>query len=322
MVLGSDLPMPPTSWGGAENIMWQQKLYLESQGHIVKILNAPKKKTIAGIKAQPWRYDVVHLHLDSISRTWCKLARWFHLRLALTSHFGYAAFPHLWSEKNPKYEGYFQAILQVPYQIVLSPEIRDMLIGRGYKGRIFVLPNGIDCAGMKFNAAPAPKQTILLGKIEDRKKQKFIGRVLEGKPVECDLIGPNEDPPFLGNGSNVRYLGTWNRDQVRNTLTDYAVMILISDGEAHAGVLLEAMAAGLSLVISAECAHNLDTDQPWIYLVDRDSGDLATVLTKAVQENPRYRSAIRKYCEETFDWSVIGPKYLDVLQAIAADARP
>jgi len=322
LVTATELPIPPTSWGGAENVLWQQKLYLESQGHTVKILNAPYKKTVAGIKARPWQYDVIHVHHDRISRHWGKLGRWFRLRVALTSHYGYAAFPEMWAPHGVGFEKIFQEMLTVPIQITLSPEIQETMVRLGYRGRTFVLPNAIHPEVIRFDPGPAPEQALVLGRVEERKKQQFLARVLQGKPVRCDLIGPTLHPEWNGNGENVNYLGPWTRQQVEQDLTRYAAMVLISDGEAHAGVLLEAMAAGLSLVVSPETAHNLDTSQPWVYIVDRnDEAGVADAIQRAVTENPSHRAAIRRHCEETFDWRVIGPRYENILREIAAQPR-
>lgn len=314
LVGGGNLPIPPTSWGGVENVIWQQYQYLTRTGHEVVIWNK-KTRWLYALQAQPWKYDLVHLHLDNATKIWGPLQRLFGFRLAITTHFGYAAFPNQWSAK---YQKTFRRLLQVPYHITLSHEISDLLHANQYGGKAWVLPNGIENAAMRFDPQPATKQALVLGRVQDRKKQAFLADILRTEPgVTLDLIGPTDDESFTGNGANVGYLGPWNRDAVHNDLTQYACMVLISDGEAHAGVILEAMAAGLSIVVSPESAHNLDTSFPWVFVVDRDKpGEIIAALKQAIAENPRYRTAIRAYCERAFDWRVIGPRYERILQAI------
>jgi glycosyltransferase involved in cell wall biosynthesis len=320
LVAGGDIPIPPPAWGGVENVVYQQYKFLKQSGHEAVILNKKRRRFINGFLARPWRYDLVHLHIDSGARAWVPLQKLLRFKLAVTTHYGYAAFPERW---QGKFARTFRRMLKVPHHIALSAEIRDTIVDAGYHGRAFVLPNGIICGEVRFDPSPAPRQALVLGRIQERKKQAFLGAALADSPVTCDLIGPSDDPAFIGNGRNVNFIGPWDRDKVVDCLTEYACMILISDGEAHAGVILEAMAAGLSLVISPEAAHNLDTSQPWVHVVDRDQPEqVVAAIEKAIAENPRYRTEIRRYCEATFDWQVIGPQYLSIIEDIIAGRVP
>lgn len=321
-VLGGGLPIPPPRWGGVENLIWQQKCALERAGHQAGILNDAAKlarslravrKVWIILKSRPWEYDVVHLHLDSMTEYWHVLSRFFPFKLVVSTHYGYAAFPDKWFSS---YRRTFRQMSRAPYLILISDEIKKTFEQLGCRAAMFVLPNGINCA--EFRVAPQPsKQAIFLGRIEPRKKQKELAQALEAHTVECDFAGPMETGCALPvNGRNTRYLGEWSRDQVRNDLTEYACLVLLSDGEGHAGVVSEAIASGLSLVLSPEASHNLDLSQEWITVVDRDRDILGDAIAKAVQDNPKYRSQIRAYCEHTFDWQVIMPKYIAFLESI------
>jgi len=314
LVGAGSLPIPPPGWGAMEHVIWQQKTYLEQAGHSVDILNQRRRAVWNALRARPWTYDLVHLHHDPRARVWVRLSRLLRFPLAITSHTPYAAFPNLWT---PKFTRSVSAMLQSPALIVLSEEIRAVCEARGYRGALHVLPNGIRAADMAFSPAPAPQGAVVLGRIEERKKQAYLARALTGRTAPLDLIGPSDDPTFAGNGANVRYRGPWSREEVSAGLTAYAALTLLSDAEAHALVTLEAMAAGLSLVLSPESSHNLDVTQPWVYLVDRNDPDaVAAAVELAVAENPAHRAAIRRYCEETFDWSVIGPRYVRIIEQV------
>ncbi|MBC8137757.1 MAG: glycosyltransferase family 4 protein [Fibrella sp.] len=307
-------PLPPEPWDSVGNIIWRQKAFLTERGHSVTIHNQ-KGRIWNVLLARPWDYDIVHIHDDGRCKLWAPIQQVFKFRLALTSHFAYTIFRNLWHKKYPA--TYFST-LKVPYHIALSAEMRQFAYDNGYKGKAWVLPNAIHTEEVAFNPAPAPKQAIVLGRVYPRKKQRFLSDLLlSEESLQLDLYGPTNEPDFLGNGKNVVYRGLWDREQVRNNLTDYAVMILISDGEAHAVVIIEALAAGLSLVVSAEAAHNLDTSLPWIHVVDRDNPEeIIAALKRAIAENAQYRAAIRAYCERAFDWRVIGPRYLRIVEAI------
>lgn len=321
LVAGGGIPIPPPGWGGVENLIWQQKQALEEAGHTVAILNKNvrgSRKYLLALSARPWQYDVVHLHHDSHAKYWLRLSRLLRFNLAVSTHFGYAAFPGKWPRSYTRTFGWMR---RAKYLILISQEMTDVFRQRGCPAKMFVLPNGIHCSAVRFSPT-ASKQSIVLGRIEPRKKQVMIAEALDGQDVQCDFVGPvASDIDFVVNNGNTHYLGEWSRAQVHSNLTDYACLVLLSDGEGHAAVVSEAMAAGLSLVLSREASHNLDLSLPWVYIVDRDKAMLGEVITRAVQENSRYRAQIRAYCEANFDWSVILPRYIKDLKCIVQENR-
>ncbi len=323
-VLGGGLPIPPPRWGGVENLIWQQKCALERAGHQAGILNDAAKlsRTFRAIrkvwiilKSRPWKYDVVHLHLDSMTEYWRVLSRFFSFTLVVSTHYGYAAFPEKWFTS---YRRTFRQMSEAPYLILISAEIRNTFERLGCRAKMFVLPNGINCAEFRV-ASQASKQAIVLGRIEPRKKQAELASALDGHTVECDFAGPVQAGCTLNvNNRNTRYIGEWSRDQVQNELTEYACLVLLSDGEGHAGVVSEAIASGLSLVLSPEASHNLDVSQEWVTIVDRENDNLGDAIASAVRANPKHRSQIRAYCERNFDWDVIMPQYIAFLESTLA----
>lgn len=317
LVGGGNIPIPPPRWGGVENLIWQQKCALEAAGHQVTILNenlAGRRKYGIFFRARPWAYDIVHLHMDGYTKYWLPLSRILRFKLVVSTHYGYAAFPDKWTKS---YRRTFRRMRGADSLILISHEIKAMFQHMGCRSGMFVLPNGIDCTQTRF-APDSRRQAIVLGRIESRKKQALIAERLDEHTVRCDFAGPMDpDTGFVVNDRNTHYIGEWSREQVQNELTEYACLVLLSDGEGHAAVVSEAMAAGLSLVLSPEASHNLDMTKPWIYIVDREHSDLGDVIHRAVCENPGYRSEIRRYCEMNFDWSVILPNYIAILEKIA-----
>lgn len=201
-----------------------------------------------------------------------------------------------------------------------SSRIADLAKSRGFPCPIHVHPNGLFPEDMAFGPEPTNPKAVVLGRIEPRKKQEFLAEALRGLPVSCDLIGPlsgNVAPGFDGNGANVRRRGEWTRREVCDNLTQYAALVLLSDGEAHPLVVIEALAAGLSVVVSEEASANLDVSLPFVHVVDRDNpGAVALAIETAVATNPRHRIAIRRYAEATFAWDVIMPRYLNFAENI------
>ena len=305
--------IPPIGHGAVEKIIWETKLDLEKRGHQVTILNRHRKRTLAGLLIKPWTYDFVHLHQDDAAPVWTKLQRWFGFPLAISTHFGYAPFPEMWHES---YRQVAKCLIRAPNLILQSEELAKVFAAQGFNGKTYVLSNGLSAHNIEFRAHSL-KQALCLGRIQVRKKQTQLAQLLNDTDVECDFIGPPEDESFVVNGRNTNYLGEWTRKQIEHNLTDYSCHVLLSDGETMTPiVVLEALAAGLSLVVSPEASHNLDVNLPWIYVVDMDKDDISSIIRTAINENHLYRYSIRQYCLNTFDYDVLMPRYLDIVSDI------
>jgi len=306
------MPIPNDGWGAVEILIWQLKIHLEKQGHKVDILNERGLK--AALKAQPWKYDLVHLHYDELADSWIKLARWLKLRLVITTHYGYAALPDRWDDY---YKKIFTDLMRSPALLVLSPEIEQVFLDHGYKGWIRVSPNGTEASVIKFKPRGNGK-AICLGKIEPRKQQaKLARKINELGSVSCDFAGPIIDKTFKPDDKHTKYLGTWTRQEVQTKLTNYSTLVLISDGEAHSLVVLEALAAGLSVVVSEEASANLDRSLPWINVCQKVDAKAIGTIKKAVNENHKYRSQIRDYAEKNFDWAKVTERYVKIVSEYA-----
>ncbi|MET3026626.1 glycosyltransferase family 4 protein [Flavobacterium sp. UW10123] len=302
------MPIPSNGWGAVETLIWNQKTYCEALGHKVDILN--KRGLVAALLAKPWSYDVVHVHFDPLTKFWNTLSVRLNFKLIVTSHYGYAAYPEKW---HYGYERIFKFLMRSERLIVLSEDILNVFKRNGYLGKIDVLPNGVEVQNFIFNESALLKNAICLGRMEKRKRQEEIaGKILEKRNLICDFVGPMNSLVFKTDNKYVNYLGEWDRATVHKNLTNYSCIILFSDGEAHPLVILEAMAAGLSIVISMEASANLDLNLPWIYLCNTVD-EVAAYAEKAISENYMYRKQIRKYAEENFDYLVIAQKYIEII---------
>jgi glycosyltransferase involved in cell wall biosynthesis len=298
------MPIPNDGWGAVENVVWQQKTYLERLGHSVDILNT--RGWIAAFRAKPWDYDIVHLHYDELAGFWIRLAQWKHFPLIITTHYGYAADPARW---EPGYHRVFKKLCKSPALLVLSREIAEVFRQRGFKNWIDVLPNGTETEKIRF-LDKGNGRAIYLGKIERRKKQAAIADLLiKTKTVECDFAGPLIDKNFRPDDKYARYLGAWKRAQVYTCMTEYSCLALASEGEAHPLVILEALAAGLSIVITREAAANLDLTKPWIRVLDRCDSSFVEAMNQACETNAAMREQIREYAVNHFDWAAILSQY-------------
>lgn len=304
------MPIPSNGWGAVETVIWQLKTHLEKNGCKVDILN--KRGIIAALKIKPWTYDIVHLEYDDLAFFWITLSKVLNFKLVITSHYGYSAWPNKW---HRSYRKIFKQLIKSPALIVLSNEIRDTYLKLGYKGILKVLSNGTEINEIDFRLE-GEKDLICLGKIESRKRQTELSNLFSSQnDIKLDFVGPIVDKNFTYNNLSTFYLGSWDRDQVKHNLSNYKAMILLSDGEAHALVVGEALAAGLSLIISEEAAANLDRSLPFIKILEKDN-DVIDVSRKIILQNKENRLSIRKYAEDNFDWNNIAKKYIVIINDI------
>ena len=103
-------------------------------------------------------------------------------------------------------------------------------------------------------------------------------------------------------------MGEWNKQTLYNSLTNYANLALLSDGEAHPLVCLEALSAGLGLVLSERATANLDTSLSFIDVIPEekisDSSYITSILQKNRDTSIPLREEIREYAL-SFSWESI-----------------
>ena len=108
------------------------------------------------------------------------------------------------------------------------------------------------------------------------------------------------------------YLGEWEKDYLYDNLTDYGNLVLLSDGEAHSLVIMEAFAAGLGVVVSQWATANLDLSKEFITVIPEDKVDDLEYVEKAIIENREYsvnnREEILEYSKQ-FDWTSVIQNY-------------
>ena len=307
LVAGGHLPIPPAGWGGVEHLIWNFTKQLEKDGDEVVIVNTQDlNEAIETVNSQ--EFDAVHLHYDGYADIMPQLNCG---RKLITSHYPYLTNPereYLWIFDKLKNCG--------SYIVCLSEEIQNAFIQRGVaQTDVSVLPCGIEVESYTFeNEASFPDRSIVIGKVEPRKRQAF----LQNKNLNIDFIGNCVDPAF--NTSDPCYFGEQSKEDIMENLTGYANMVLLSFGEAHPFVCLEAMSAGLGLVLSEQSTANLDLSQPFITVIPDDKSFDVEYIREKIKENRNIslsmRKQIREYCFNNFDWSVIIGKYKDIIKSI------
>ena len=299
------MPIPPTGWGAVEILIWDQKLALEELGHEVDIVNTKSPIEIIQ-KINAYRPDFVHIQYDDF----IELYPYIQYPCAITSHFLYLEQPNKW--------GYYHDRIVKPFQRI-SPKIfclsdgiknvyeKELLIE---KSNLYVTPNGVNTSKFVTRDPKYPDRSLYLAKIDYRKRQSMFQSI-----SSLYYAGNNADPNF---NTNINYLGEWSKEHLYNNLTDYGNLVLLSDGEAHPLVCMEALAAGLGVVVCEYGAANLDTTKDFITVIPESKIKDLKYLEEEIVKNRDYsvshKDDIIKYASN-FDWvNVIKDRYIPCVE--------
>ena len=304
------MPIPPTGWGAVEILIWDQQLALERLGHEVQIVNTQSPIDIIK-QINSFRPDFVHIQYDDF----IELYSYVQYPCAITSHFGYLEQPNRWDYYGTRIAKPFQDIK--PNIFCLSYGIKEVYqnILNIPSDRLFVTPNGVNIN--EFNYVSNPKhsdRSIYLAKIDYRKRQYLFQSI-----KTLWYAGNVADTRF---DQSKNYLGEWSKHTLYNNLTHYGNLVLLSDGEAHPLVCMEALAAGIGVVVSQWGAANLDISKEFITVIPEDKINDIEYVESRIIENREYsvqhRDEIREYVKQ-FDWTtVIKNIYVPTIEKIIA----
>jgi hypothetical protein len=293
------MSIPPKGWGAVEILIWDLKQILEFNGATVSIVNTRNRNKIIQEVNQN-QPDFIHVmydeFIDIVDKFNCK-------SVTITSHYGYLEQPN-------KYNGYqniFKSFINSNVNIfALSEGIKNIYLRAGADpSKVYVVPNGVRNDLFKFAEDCLYKdRSIYLAKVDYRKRQKIFQNI-----PNLYFAGTIADNEF----KSQNYIGEWNKEFLYNNLTSYANLVLLSDGEAHPLVCLEAMTAGLGLVISEYATANLDLSKQFIDVISENMISNLDYVEKVINTNRKkslsMRNEIRKYAIESFSYDAILEKY-------------
>jgi glycosyltransferase involved in cell wall biosynthesis len=293
------MPIPPTGWGAVEILIWDTKNALEKLGHKVHIVNTKDGRQIIE-EINNFRPDFVHVHYDEF----IPIVPYIQYPNAITSHFGYLERPELFNG----YVNILNAFTQIkPNVFCLSEGIKNVYkVMSGISDeKLFVTPNGVNTSKFRVTEEPKyPDRSIYLAKIDYRKRQHLFQGI-----GSLWFAGNNADPRF---NTKKNYLGEWSKDVLYEDLTDYGNLVLLSDGEAHPLVCMEALAAGLGVVVCEWGKANLDTNKEFITVIPEAKINDLKYVEDAIIRNREYsishREEILEYSKE-FEWTNVIEKY-------------
>ena len=302
------MPIPPTGWGAVEILVWDTKIALEKLGHEVLIINTKNGRDIID-QINNFKPDFVHVHYDEF----IPLVPFIQYPNAITSHFGYLERPKMFGG----YTNVANEFMRIkPNVFCLSEGIEKVYNVMFNVPNTFVTPNGVNVDEFNFVSDPEyPDRSIYLAKVDYRKRQHLFQSI-----DSLWYAGNIADDRF---NTKKNYLGEWSKDRLYNELTEYGNLVLLSDGEAHPLVCMEALVAGLGVVVCEWGKANLDTTKEFITVIPEDKIEDISYVEEQIIKNREYsiahRDEIREYGEQ-FEWvKVIEKHYLPNVEKVIAN---
>ena len=304
------MPIPPKGWGAVESLIWDMANALKDLGQEVQIINTTDpNKVLASIKE--FDPDFVHINYDDFIVLYPHIDK----PKAMTSHFGYLERPDMMNG----YVNIFNKFQEIrPNVFCLSEGIKNIykVFSNFPEEKLFVTPNGVNVDAFNFKEEPAhPHRSMYLAKVDYRKRQHLFQNI-DSLWFAGNIVDERYD-------TKNNYLGEWSKEQLYEELTDYGNLVLLSDGEAHSLVIMEAFAAGLGVVISEYARANLDLDKKFITLIpEKKIKDIDYVEGQIIRNREysiKHRDEIREYGKQ-FAWKkMLKEHYLPSIEKLIAD---
>jgi len=308
------MPIPPKGWGAVESLIWDMANALKDLGQEVQIINTTDgNKVLAAINE--FNPDFVHINYDDFIVLYPHITQ----PKAMTSHFGYLERPDMMNG----YVNIFNKFQDMkPNVFCLSEGIKNIyrIFSNFPEDKLFVTPNGVNVDVFNFKEEPEyPHRSMYLAKVDYRKRQHLFQNI-----PTLWFAGNIVDERY---DTKNNYLGEWSKEQLYKELTDYGNLVLLSDGEAHSLVIMEAFAAGLGVVISEYATANLDVDKEFITVIpEKKIKDIEYVEGQIIRNREysiHHRQEILEYGKQ-FEWKkMLKEHYLpSVEKLIASQPKP
>jgi glycosyltransferase involved in cell wall biosynthesis len=301
------MPIPPTGWGAVEILIWDTKNALEQLGHTIQIVNTRNPNEIIE-QVNSFRPDFVHIHYDEFISVY----PYIQYPKAITSHFGYLERPEMFGG----YANIANVFSEIkPNIFCLSSGIKNVykVLMNIPEEKLYFTPNGVNTSAFEITENPKHQdRSLYLAKIDYRKRQHMFQSI-----NSLWYAGNNADPRF---DTTKNYLGEWSKDVLHKELTHYGNLVLLSDGEAHPLVCMEALSSGLGIVVTEWGRANLDETKDFITIIPENKvSDIEFVeyqILKNRECSLQKRKEIVEY-SKSFDWiEVLKTYYIPSVEKI------
>jgi len=279
------------------------------------------------------RYDVAHAHfiLPDGLLAW-QAKRYFGLPYVITAHGsdvpGFN--PHRLRAAHQIVRPVWKAIVHGASRVICPSEVLEQLVQvqRPGPNKTVVIPNGLE-VGPYTPRALSPR-VLMVTRMLERKGVQYVLNALAETPIpaEVNIVG---DGPYLPElrrradalRSPAKFWG-WldNRSpELRHIYESSGIFVLPSEAENFPIVLLEAMAAGLAIVTTADTGCAEVVGDAGLLVPVRDSRAIGRALKQLVEDpdlRQRLGAAARKRIEDNFAWRAVARRYVEEYHRHAA----
>lgn len=328
-----DSEIPANGWGAVESIVWEYYTRLKNMKHLEVYLVNDSLGNYSSMISQinDLKPDIVHLFYDNR----IDIAYLIDCpTIYYTTHWAYLpqikddkyARNHYVYQRFNKSIAFYKSIKEDKHKnfkfVVISSEISKIYQEEGVlEEDIILINNGANFEKIIYNpdilVDTDITRSVYLGKIDLRKRQYLLQDL-----DNLDFVGNiGEDIGYMFDVTRANYLGEWTREEVYSNLSNYASLVLLSDGEADPLVVKEALMAGCGLVLSEYATANLDLNQEWIDVIPEEwlipeqlqLNKIKEVILKNNKKSIQFRDQIREYSKQ-FSWdTIIKNKYLPIV---------
>lgn len=304
------MPIPPDGWGAVESLIWEIACELGEKNHEGVIINISDMDAISQEILEN-DFDFVHLFYDVFYPIMDIIKKVSPRTVTAIS----SAYPYVDQFQFHQRDGYDKIYNWIVnqkdhYNFCLSDkDLESFKNGGADQSKLFRLGLGAQHKNFKFNLeCEKPDKTLYLAKIEMRKRQWIYQSIDSIEFVGCY----SATTPF--NKHQKSYLGEWTTHTKNESVTKYANIMLLSDGENGTPLVIkEALVSGIGVVCSNYAAYDLDKSLPFITVIPDDKLNDLEYVENAIKENRdvsiSMRKQIREYGILNFSWEKIVDDY-------------
>ena len=213
--------------------------------------------------------------------------------------------------------------------------VRDWFVERAHlpEDRIFMTPAGIDhrdyyfvtdqdryAFRRKWDIDQNRLNVLFVGRFYEKKGLPLLQIVAQRCPsAHFTFVGSGPIHPEKWNLPNVRIIPHVSTEELREIYGAHDVFIMPSVGEGWPAVVPQAMACGLSCLISEETFEGYGQDPQTFMICERDVDIIARTLAKLVAGRipaQKLRKEISDYAMNRWDWKRTANTYLDLFNRV------
>lgn len=208
-----------------------------------------------------------------------------------------------------------------------SAHLLELLLKRGGTARSEIIPNGMYAD--RFHSARDKRMRILVvTRMFERKGVQYLLEALQGRTLDCEIniVG---DGPYLdqlrrmagSTRADIRFWGWLDNesDELRELYETSRIFIFTSQQENFPVNLLEAMAAGMAIIISADPGSREVVGDTALLVPDDDPDQFFATVQQLTQDPVQcddLGSRARQRLVSHFTWPIIAGRYQALFQKV------